>query len=88
MVGLLGLDASVSSTNLYLQIHLVSKNYNTVNILRTAKSSYFWFKKNSRPKHANNNLRIYAYSAIQPSNYLLNRVELRKLILGLKGERK
>jgi len=33
MVGLLGLDASVSSTNLYLQIHLVSKNYNTVNIL-------------------------------------------------------
>jgi len=40
MVGLLGLDASVSSVNLYLRIHLVFKNYNTVNILRTAKSSY------------------------------------------------
>jgi hypothetical protein len=64
MVGLLGLDASTSSINLYLRIHLVSKNYNTIDILRTAKSSYFWFKRDSRPEHANNSLRIYAYSTI------------------------
>jgi hypothetical protein len=88
MVGLLGLDASVSSTDLYLQIHLVSKNYNTINILQTAKSSYFWFKKNSCLEHINNNLRIYAYSTIQPINYLVDRIGLRKLILGLKGELK
>ena len=88
MAGLLGLDASVFSTDLYLQIHLVSKNYDTINILRMAKSSYFWFKKNSYLEYANNNLRIYAYSAIQPSNYLVDRVGLRKLMLGLKGELK
>ena len=88
MVGLLGLDASVFFTNLYLQIHLVSKNYNTVNILWMAKSFYFQFKKNSCLEHANNNLRIYAYSTIQPSNYLVDYIGLRKLILGLKGELK
>ncbi len=88
MVGLLGLDASVSSINLYLQIYLVSKNYNTINILRTAKSSYFQFKRDSRPKYTNNSLRIYTYSTIQPSNYLVDYIGLRKLILGLKGELK
>ena len=88
MAGLLGLDASVSSINLYLRIHLVSKNYNTINILQTAKSSYFQFKKNSYLEYINNNLRIYAYSTIQPINYLVDRVGLRKLILGLKGELK
>ena len=41
MAGLLGLDASISSTNLYLQIHSVFKNYNTINILQMAESSYF-----------------------------------------------
>jgi hypothetical protein len=69
MVGLLGLDASISSINLYLRIHLVSKNYNTINILRTAKSSYYWFKRDSRPKHTNDHLRIYAYSTIRPSEH-------------------
>ena len=64
MAGLLGLDTSVSSPNLYLQIHSVSKNYNTINILQIAKSSYFWFKKNSYLEYTNNNLGIYAYSAI------------------------
>ena len=88
IAGLLGLDTSVSSTNLYLRIHLVSKNYNTINILRTAKSSYFWFKKNSCLEHINDNLGIYAYSTIQPSDYLVDRVGLRKLMLGLKGELK
>ena len=88
MVGLLGLDASVSSTNLYLWIYLVSKNYNTINILWMAKSSYFWFKKNSCLEYTNNNLKIYAYSTIQPSNYPLDYIGLRKLILGLKGEYK
>ena len=88
MAGLLELDTSVSFTNLYLQIYLVSKNYNTVNILQIAKSSYFQFKKNSRLEHANDNLRIYAYSTIQPRNYLVDHVGLRKLVLGLKGELK
>ena len=88
MVGLLGLDISVSFTNLYLYIYLVSKNYNTINTLQTAKSSYFQFKKNSRLEYINDNLRIYAYSTIQPSNYLVDHVRLRKLILGLKGELK
>jgi hypothetical protein len=69
MVGLLGLDASVSSINLYLQIYLVSKNYNTINILRTAESSYYWFKRDSYSKHVNDHLRIYAYSTIRPSEY-------------------
>ena len=64
MVGLLGLDTSASSINLYLRIHLVSKNYNAINILQTAKSSYFWFKRDSRLKHTNNGLGIYAYSTI------------------------
>jgi len=41
MVELLGLDASTFSINLYLRIYLVFKNYNTINILQTAKSSYF-----------------------------------------------
>jgi hypothetical protein len=86
MAGLLGLDASVSSADLYLRIHLVSENYDTVDILRTAESSYFWFKKNSRPEHANDNLGIYAYSAVQPINYPVDRVGLRKLVLGSKGE--
>jgi hypothetical protein len=45
------------------------KNYNTINILRTAKSSYFWFKRDSYPKYANNSLRIYTYSTMRPSNY-------------------
>ena len=85
---LLGLDTSISFTDLYLQIHLVSKNYNTINILQTAKSSFFWFKKNSYLEYINNNLRIYAYSTIQPSNYLVDRIGLRKLILDLKGELK
>ena len=69
MAGLLELDASASFTNLYLRIHLVSKNYNAINILRTAKSSYFWFKRDSRPKYTNDGLRIYAYSTIRPSDY-------------------
>ena len=69
MVGLLGLDTSASFINLYLQIYLVSKNYNAINILWTAKSFYFWFKRDSYPRHANNGLRIYAYSTIQLSNY-------------------
>ena len=69
MAGLLGLDASTSSINLYLRIHLVSKNYDAINILRTAKSSYFWFKRDSYPEHTNDGLRIYAYSTIRPSNY-------------------
>jgi len=69
MVGLLGLDTSASSINLYLRIYLVSKNYNAINILRTAKSSYFWFKRDSRPKYINDGLRIYAYSTMRPSNY-------------------
>lgn len=86
MAGLLGLDASVSSADLYLRIHSVSENYDTVDILRTAESSYFWFKKNSRPEHANDNLGIYAYSAVQPSDYPVDRVGLRKLVLGSKGE--
>jgi len=38
---LLGLDASVSSINLYLRIHLVSKNYDAIDILQIAKSSYY-----------------------------------------------
>ena len=69
MAELLGLDASASSTNLYLRIYLVSKNYNAIDILQIAKSSYFWFKRNSYPRHINDGLRIYAYSTIQPSNY-------------------
>jgi len=69
MVGLLGLNASASSINLYLRIYLISKNYNAINILQTAKSSYFWFKRDSRPKYANDGLRIYTYSTIRPSNY-------------------
>ena len=64
MAGLLGLDASVSSADLYLRIHSVSENYDTVDILRTAENSYFWFKKNSHLEYANNNLRIYTYSTI------------------------
>ena len=51
-----------------------------------AKSSYFQFKKNSRPKHANNNFGIYTYSTVQPSNYLVDYIGLKKLILGSKGE--
>ena len=64
MAELLGLDASASSTNLYLRIYLVSKNYNAIDILQIAKSSYFWFKRNSCLRHTNNGLRIYAYSTI------------------------
>ena len=69
MAGLLGLDTSAFSINLYLRIHSVSKNYNAINILRTAKSSYFWFKRDSRPKYINDSLRIYAYSTMRPSDY-------------------
>jgi len=69
MAGLLGLDTSTFSINLYLRIHLVSKNYNTINILQTAESSYFWFKRDSHPKHTNDGLGIYAYSTIRPSDY-------------------
>ena len=69
MAGVLGLNASISSANLYLQVHLISKNYNAINIFQIAKSSYFWFKKDSRSKHANNTFRIYAYSAMWPKNY-------------------
>ena len=88
MAGLLRLDTSIPFANLYLQIYLVFKNYNTVDIFQIAESSYFQFKKNSRLKHINNNLRIYTYSAIQLSNYLVDCVGLKKLILGLKGELK
>jgi hypothetical protein len=87
MAGLLGLDASVSSTNLYLRIHSVSENYDAINILRTAESSYHWFKRDSRPKHADDALGVYAYSAVRPSEYQVDRVGLRKLVLGSKGER-
>ena len=83
---MLGLDASTSSINLYLQIYSISKNYNAINILRTAKSSYFWFKRNSRPEHANDSLGIYAYSTMRPSDYQVDCIGLRKLVLGLKGE--
>ena len=85
---LLGLNASVSSIDLYLQIHSVFKNYNTVNILQIAKNSYFQFKKNSRLKYINNNLKIYAYSAVQPSDYLVDYIGLRRLVLGLRRELK
>ena len=53
-----------------------------------AKSSYFWFKKDSRPKYINNTLRIYAYSAILPKDYQVDYIGLKKLVLGLKGEYK
>jgi hypothetical protein len=86
MAGLLGLDASASSANLYLRIHSVSENYDAIDILRTAESSYFWFKRDSRPEHANDGLGIYAYSTVRPSNYQVDRMGLRKLILGSKGE--
>ena len=69
MAGLLGLDASAFFANLYLRIHSVSENYDVIDILQTFKSSYFWFKRDSRPEHANNGLGIYAYSTVQPSNY-------------------
>ena len=69
IAGLLGLDTSVSSINLYLRIHSVSKNYDAIDILWTAKSLYYWFKRDSCPKHANNILRVYAYSGIRPSKY-------------------
>lgn len=87
MAGLLGLDASVSSANLYLRIHSVSENYDAIDILRTAESSYYWFKRDSRPEHANDALGVYAYSAVRPSEYQVDRVGLRKLVLGSKGER-
>ena len=64
MVELLELDISVSFANLYLQIHLVFKNYNAINILQIVKSSYFWFKKNSHFKHANDTFSIYTYFAM------------------------
>ena len=53
-----------------------------------AKNSYFWFKKNSCLKYINNNLRIYTYSTIQPSDYLVDCIGLRRLILGLRKELK
>ena len=53
-----------------------------------AENSYFWFKKNSRLKHINNNFGIYAYSAIQLSDYLVDRVGLKRLVLGLRRELK
>ena len=64
MAGLLGLDASISSIDLYLQIHSVFKNYNTVDILQMAENSYFWFKKNSRLEHVNDNFGIYTYFTV------------------------
>ena len=36
----------------------------------------------------NNSLRIYTYPTIRPSNYLVDHVGLRNIILGLKGELK
>ena len=87
MAGLLGLDASVSSANLYLRIHSVSENYDAIDILRTAESSYYWFKRDSRPEHANDILGVYAYSGVRPSEYQVDHVGLRKLVLGSKGER-
>ena len=36
----------------------------------------------------NNSLRIYTYPTIRPSNYLVDYIGLRKIILGLKGELK
>ena len=51
-----------------------------------AENFYFWFKKNSRLKYINDNLRIYAYSAIQLSDYLVDYIGLRKLVLGLRRE--
>ena len=53
-----------------------------------AKSSYFWFKKDSRFKYINNTLKIYTYSAILPKDYQVDYIGLKKLILGLKGEYK
>ena len=53
-----------------------------------AENFYFWFKKNSRLKYINDNLRIYTYSAVQPDNYLVDYIGLRKLILGLKKKLK
>ena len=88
MAGLLKLNTSISSINLYLCVYLISKNYNIINIFQMAKSSYFQFKKDSRPKHTNNTLRIYTYSAILPKDYQVNYIGLRKLVLGLKGEYK
>jgi hypothetical protein len=86
MAGLLGLDASASSAKLYLRIHSVSENYDAIDVLRTAESSYFWFKRDSRPEHANDGLGIYAYSGMRPSEYQVDSVGLRKLVLGSKGE--
>jgi hypothetical protein len=51
-----------------------------------AKSSYFWFRKNSCLKYANDNLRIYTYSAVQPDDYLVDYMGLKKLVLGSKKE--
>ena len=51
-----------------------------------AKNSYFWFKKNSCLEYVNDNFRIYAYSAVQPSDYLVDCIGLRRLVLGLRRE--
>ena len=69
MAVLLGLDASISSANLYLRVYSVSKKYDAINILQTAESFYFWFKRDSRSEHANDTLGIYAYSAVRSSDH-------------------
>ena len=86
MAGLLKLNTSIFFINFYLYIYLISKNYNTINILQIAKNSYFQFKKGSRLKYINNTLKIYIYSTILLKNYQVDCIGLRKLILGLKGE--